>query len=164
GRGGMGVVYKARQVTLNRIVALKTILTGAQAGPEQRARFRSEGEAIARLQHPNIVHIYAVGEHEGHPFLALEYVDGSSLRQHLTGIPWPPSRAAQLLEPLARAVHALHRQSIVHRDLKPANILLQMQNAERGTQNEEDPFRVLRSAFCVPKVTDFGLAKLLDAA
>jgi tetratricopeptide (TPR) repeat protein/predicted Ser/Thr protein kinase len=144
GRGGMGVVYQARQTSLRRLVALKMILAGGHASGEQRARFRTEAEAAARLQHPNVVQIHEVGEHDGLPFFCLEFVDGGSLASRLDGTPWPPRQAAQLLETLARAVHAAHQRGIVHRDLKPANVLL----AEDGT----------------PKITDFGLAKVLDAA
>jgi tetratricopeptide (TPR) repeat protein/tRNA A-37 threonylcarbamoyl transferase component Bud32 len=143
GRGGMGVVYKARQASLRRLVALKMILAGGHATAEQRARFRTEAEAAARLQHPNVVQVHEVGEHGGLPFFCLEFVDGGSLANRLDGTPWPPRQAAQLVETLARAVHAAHQRGIVHRDLKPANVLL----AEDGT----------------PKVTDFGLAKVLDA-
>jgi WD40 repeat protein/serine/threonine protein kinase len=176
GRGGMGVVYKARQVALNRIVALKLLRTGAQAGPEQRARFRSEAEAMARLHHPNIVQVHEVGEHQGHPFLALEYVDGTGLEQQLAGVLWSPDRAAWLLETLAKAVQALHDRSIVHRDLKPANILLERQSAVGsrlsavGSREDDSAdcrlpsaFRLLPTGHCLPKITDFGLVKLLDA-
>jgi serine/threonine protein kinase/Tfp pilus assembly protein PilF len=151
GRGGMGVVYKARHLALNRLVALKMILAGVHAGPEQRRRFRAEAEAVARLKHPNVVQIYEVGEHQGLPFLALEFVDGGSLDRRLNGSPLPPPKAAALLETLARAVHAAHAAGIVHRDLKPGNVLLEQAGvgaADLGT----------------PKVTDFGLAKDLDAA
>ncbi len=144
GRGGMGVVYMARQLSLNRIVALKMILSGSHAGAAQRERFRAEAEAVARLQHPNIVQIYAIGESDGLPFIALEYVEGGSLARHLDGRPWAPRQAAQLTEVLAGAVHAAHQKGVVHRDLKPDNVLLTPDG--------------------VPKVTDFGLAKRLDEA
>jgi tetratricopeptide (TPR) repeat protein len=141
GRGGMGIVYKARQTRLKRLVALKMIL-GAHAFPDNLERFRTEAEAIARLQHPNIVQIYEVGEHDGRPFLSLEFVDGGSLDKKLAAAPQPPREAAQLVETLARALHAAHERGVVHRDLKPANVLI----TSDGT----------------PKVTDFGLAKRLD--
>src|SRR5262245_55614013 len=142
GRGGMGVVYKARQQGLDRTVALKMILAGAHAGAEQRRRFRGEAEAVARLHHPNIVHVYAVGEQDGHPYFSLEYVDGRSLNEALSDCLPPPPVAAALVERLARAVDYAHRRGILHRDLKPANILM--------------------TADGTPKITDFGLAKRLD--
>jgi serine/threonine-protein kinase len=141
GRGGMGVVYKARQKSLNRTVALKMILAGLDAGEQELERFRREAETLASLQHPNIVQIHEVGEHEGRPFFSLEYVDGGSLGDELTGTPLPARRAAQMIETLARAMHAAHAQNIVHRDLKPANVLLTVDG--------------------VLKITDFGLAKRL---
>jgi hypothetical protein len=154
GRGGMGRVYKARQISLKRLVALKVILAGEHAGPDEVARFREEAEAIARLQHPHIVQIYEVGEQDGHPFFSLELVEGGSLAQHLHGTPLPPQRAAQLVETLARAIHAAHQQGVVHRDLKPANVLLAppafMPENRGGMEG------------WVPKITDFGLAKKLD--
>jgi serine/threonine protein kinase len=160
----MGVVYQARQLALNRLVALKVILAGAYAGAEELARFKTEAEAVARLQHPNIVQIHEVGEHAGRPYFALEYAGGGSLAAQLAGTPLPARQSAQLLETLARAVQAAHDRGVVHRDLKPGNILLQMQNAECRMQNEKPDSAIcnLQSAFCIPKVTDFGLAKLLD--
>ncbi len=144
GRGGMGVVYKARHVRLKRLVALKMVLAGGHAGPDDLARFRTEAEAIARLQHPNIVQVFEVGDQGGLPFLALEFCGGGSLATKLAGTPLPPAAAATLVETLARAMQAAHEKGVIHRDLKPANVLL----AEDGT----------------PKVTDFGLAKKLDEA
>ena len=138
----MGVVYKARQVRLNRIVALKMILAGDHAGPEAALRFLAEAEAVARLQHPNIVQIFAFGDCDGRPYFEMEYVAGGSLADRLDGTPWPARDAARLVETLARAIHEAHRLGIVHRDLKPANVLL----AADGT----------------PKIADFGLAKWLD--
>jgi WD40 repeat protein/tRNA A-37 threonylcarbamoyl transferase component Bud32 len=143
GRGGMGVVYKARQTGLNRPCALKMILAGAHAGAEAAARFLAEATAIARLQHPHIVQIHHIGEAEGLPFFELEFVPGGSLDQHLDGTPWPPGRAARLAEQMACGIAEAHRLGIVHRDLKPANVLL----AAEGT----------------PKITDFGLAKALGS-
>jgi eukaryotic-like serine/threonine-protein kinase len=124
GRGGMGVVYRARQLRLNRIVALKMIQTGAGASPKEMGRFRAEAEVQARLQHPNIVQIFEVGEAEGCPYFALEYVSGGSLEKYLGGRPLPQQQAAQFVETLARAVHYAHQNGILHRDLKPGNILL----------------------------------------
>ncbi len=141
-RGGMGIVYKARQQDLNRIVALKVIRAGANAGEAERARFRTEARAVAGLQHPYVVQIYEVGEHEGLLFLCLEYCSGGSLADNLGSGPLPPEQAARLMEQIAQAVHAAHQRGIIHRDLKPANVLL----FEDGT----------------PRVADFGLAKRLD--
>ena len=143
GRGGMGVVYKARQMKLNRIVALKMVLAGAHAGQEQLARFYTEAEAVARLQQPNIVQIHEVGEHDGLPYFSLEYVEGGSLAERIGGKPQPVNEAARHVELLARAMAYAHEQGIVHRDLKPANVLL--------TKDGQ------------PKITDFGLAKRLES-
>jgi serine/threonine-protein kinase len=144
GRGGMGVVYKARHLKLNRLVALKVLWAGGGARDEELARFRTEAEAAARLQHPNVVQVHEVGEQGGVPFVALEHVEGGSLAQKINGTPLPARQAAELLQALARAMHEAHRHRIVHRDLKPANVLL--------------------TADGTPKVTDFGLAKCLDGA
>ncbi len=142
GRGGMGVVYKARQRGLNRLVALKMILAGAHASPHQLARFHVEAEAVATLQHPNIVQIYDVGEQDGLPFFSLEFVDGGPLDRKLGGKPLPPREAALLCASLARAMHFAHEHGILHRDLKPANVLM--------------------TADGIAKITDFGLAKRLE--
>jgi tetratricopeptide (TPR) repeat protein len=160
GRGGMGVVYKARQLSLNRTVAVKKILAGDDASPAELARFRHEAEAAACLQHPNIVQIHEVGQQDGRPYLVLEYVDGGSLAEQLAGTPQPARAAAQLVETLARAMHFAHEHGIVHRDLKPANVML-----ARGTGGL--PVLPDGQAGClshdlVPKITDFGLAKRLD--
>ena len=142
GRGGMGVVYKARHRHLQRLVALKMILAGGHAGPHELARFRIEAEAVARLQHPHIVQIYEVGEQQELPYCVLEFVEGGSLAQKLAGTPQPPRQAAELVATLAGAVHAGHERGVVHRDLKPDNVLL--------------------TADGTPKIADFGLAKKLD--
>jgi serine/threonine protein kinase/lipoprotein NlpI len=165
GRGGMGVVYKARQVGLNRLVALKMILAGSQADERDRARFRTEADAIARLQHPNIVQIFEVGEHEGSAWFSLEFVDGGSLADRLTGKPLPLGEAASLIETLSRAMHFAHEHGVVHRDLKPANVLLQRESSERrgGTPPVGESDSSVALARVVPKITDFGLAKTLDA-
>src|SRR5262249_28490434 len=123
GFGGMGVVYRARQQETNRIVAIKALTAGAHARDVQRARFRAEAEMIARLQHPNIVQIYQAGEHQGCPYLVLEYIGGGSLRERLQGVPQPAQSAARLMEVIARALTAAHAAGVVHRDLTPGNIL-----------------------------------------
>jgi hypothetical protein len=142
GRGGVGVVYKARQTGFNRLVALKMLLAGAHAGPDEMERFHREAEAVARLKHPGIVDVYAFGEIDGCPYFSLEFLEGGSLADRLRGRPLPPSEAASLVAELARAAHHAHRHDIVHRDLKPANVLL--------------------TAEGLPKITDFGLAKRLE--
>jgi serine/threonine protein kinase len=154
GRGGMGVVYKARQTSLGRLVALKMLLPGPPATPEQLARFRTEAEALARLHHPNIVPIYEVGEHEGQPYFTMEYVPGPSLGHFVASKPQEFSAAARLVEVLARAMQAAHLSGIVHRDLKPANVLL----SPAGGPDSPVSLGVYE-----PRITDFGLAKDLAA-
>jgi WD40 repeat protein/serine/threonine protein kinase len=188
GRGGMGIVYKARQTDLNRVVAIKMLLSSSPAAAEQLARFRTEAEALARLQHPNIVQIYEIGEHNGRPYFAMEYVPGPSLGHMLNGVPQPAPAAASFVETLARAVHAVHQCGIIHRDLKPANILLQpdrelMRQGDKETGRQPDketkrqdelpggttlpsdlpvssrPCLAVPLSDCRLKITDFGLAK-----
>jgi serine/threonine protein kinase len=154
GRGGMGVVYKARDAGLKRVVAIKQLLLGGNASAQQRERFRAEAEAIARLQHPHIVQVFQFGEYDGQPFFVLEFVPGGSLEQKLADPqPQPPREAARLILLLARALHAAHQAGVVHRDLKPGNILL--------APPADEPS--LNCAWGLPKVSDFGLAQLRDA-
>jgi WD40 repeat protein/tRNA A-37 threonylcarbamoyl transferase component Bud32 len=160
GRGGMGVVYKARQTSLSRIVALKMLLPAA--GPELLARFRAEAEVLARLQHPNIITIYDIGEQQGRPYFTMEYVAGPSLSRLAEGRPQEIVGSARLLEALARTIHVVHQQGILHRDLKPANILLRRMsdtptpnNKSAGDLSNVEP-RLGDFDF---KITDFGLAK-----
>jgi eukaryotic-like serine/threonine-protein kinase len=141
GRGGMGVVYKARHRGLHRLVALKLIREGARARPDLLARLRTEAEAVARLRHENIVQVYDVGEMDGDPFVALEFLEGGNLSAKLAGTPQPDRLAAEMSRTLARAIHAAHLVGVVHRDLKPLNVLL----------NESGQL----------KIADFGLAKIL---
>jgi eukaryotic-like serine/threonine-protein kinase len=142
GEGGMGVVYKARQLGLKRLVALKMIRGGSQARADHLSRFRVEAEAVARLRHPNIIQIYDIGEATGLPFVALELLDGGGLDDRLAGDPQPGRTAAEIVVTLARAIHVAHQAGIIHRDLKPTNVLYSWDG--------------------VPKITDFGLAKRID--
>jgi eukaryotic-like serine/threonine-protein kinase len=142
GRGGMGVVYKARHVRLDRPVALKMLLTGAHASRESRERFQREARVGAGLRHPNFVQVHDMGDQDGLPYFTMEFVEGGNLAQKLAGMPQPPRQAAALLATLAEAVQAAHRCGIVHRDLKPANVLL--------------------TADGTPKICDLGLARRLD--
>jgi formylglycine-generating enzyme required for sulfatase activity len=144
GHGGMGLVYRARQLKANRLVALKMIRAVEHASPSERLRFQIETEAVARLQHPHIVQLYEAGEVRGQPFFSLELCDGGTLTEQLQKKRPSPREAAELIETLARAMHYAHLRGVVHRDLKPGNVLLA--GAEK-----------------VPKITDFGLAKRIDA-
>jgi serine/threonine-protein kinase len=143
GEGGMGVVYHVWETNPGRHVALKMIRAGEFASPRDLARFQFEGEATARLEHPNIVTVYNVGKFAGQPYLALRWIDGTSLRERLASGPLPPRDAAHLLEKVARAIHYAHQSGILHRDLKPGNILLDRANE--------------------PYVADFGLARRIDS-
>jgi serine/threonine protein kinase/WD40 repeat protein len=169
GRGGMGVVYKARHKRLNRLVALKMILAGTSVDTRTVQRFLFEGEVLARIKHPQVVQVYEVATYAGPnnvaiPYLAMELLEGGSLSQRLrkNNTPeaprWPTHRqAAELLEGIARAVHAVHMQGVVHRDLKPGNILFGI--SDYGSRNPDSPNTIPMLADSLPKVTDFGLAK-----
>jgi tRNA A-37 threonylcarbamoyl transferase component Bud32 len=141
-RGGMGVVYKARQMSLNRPVALKMILAGEWATPEARQRFRAEAEAAANLQHPNIVAIHEVGEHEGQQYFSMDFIAGKNLAELVRGNPLSPQRAASYVKTIAEAIHFAHQRGILHRDLKPQNVLIDADDR--------------------PRITDFGLAKRVE--
>jgi serine/threonine-protein kinase len=143
GRGGMGVVYKARQRTLNRIVALKLILTGARATAAEIKRFRTEATAAATLQHPNVVAIHEVGEHEGQNYFSMDYIEGKSLAEVIRRTPLPGEQAARYVKTVAQAIHYAHGRGILHRDLKPHNVLID------GTGE--------------PRITDFGLARHIES-
>ena len=180
GRGGMGIVYKARQDKANRLVALKMILSGAHAGEAERLRFQAEAQAVASLSHPHIVQVYEVSETpEGHCYFSLEYVAGGTLAERLRQDPLPPDAAADLIEALARAIQTAHEHGIIHRDLKPQNILLahgvQSQKSNVKSSLDIGPLTLdnqqtshhsttHHSPLTLnPKISDFGLAKRLDA-
>jgi eukaryotic-like serine/threonine-protein kinase len=162
GRGGMGVVHKARHIGLNRLVAVKMLRPDSAAGPETLARFRIEAEALARLQHPNIIAIYDIGTAEGRPFFSMEYVAGGSLAQILDGRPQDIMGSARILETLARTMADVHRQGIVHRDLKPANILLSTESKGLSSESAVSLLSTQHSVLItvIPKISDFGLAKI----
>ena len=157
GRGGMGVVFQARQADGDRVVALKLLRDSGLASAQEMARFRIEAEAAARMAHPNIVPIYEVGEHGGRPFFAMELVRGGSLDRQLRGKPMEPAASARLIGTLATAMEHAHARQVVHRDLKPANILLALEEGEPTVATDSGDF-----ARMSPKITDFGLAKRLD--
>jgi tetratricopeptide (TPR) repeat protein len=160
GRGGMGVVYKARHEGLNRVVAIKVLIGGAFASTADKARFRLEAESVARLHHPNVVQVYDVGDYAGIAYITFEFVDGPTLRHWQKGRAVQPGHAARLAASIARAVHHAHDAGIIHRDLKPANILLQGVGEGEGASQPVGPKSDPPTP--VPKVTDFGLAKPLE--
>ena len=157
GEGGMGIVYQALDRRLKRTVALKMI-RGSGAGTEVRRRFQSEAEAVAKLDHPGIAHIYESGEYDKQPYFVMEYVDGGSLSSHLDGVPLAPIAAAHLAETLARSVHYAHKHGIIHRDLKPGNILLQ-KIGDSASQSGVSSSWTHNGTTYLPKIADFGLAK-----
>jgi serine/threonine-protein kinase len=160
----MGVVYLAWHEPLRREVALK-LLRPAALADGAAARLRTEAEAAARLQHPNIVQVFDVGEHDGRPYLALEYVEGGSLADAVRGRPQPPADAAALVEALARAVQHAHERGVVHRDLKPSNVLLSFSREPQASAGAAPALACgSRLNEAVPKVADFGLARLLDVS
>jgi serine/threonine-protein kinase len=175
GAGGMGVVFRARQATLNRDVAVKFLRDDHRADPGQRERFLQEARAVARLRHPHLVQVYEFGEVPAaggtmsRPYLVLEYVPGGSLADLTRGTPQPPAEAARIVELLAEAIHYAHQQGVIHRDLKPANVLLlsgEGASGERSGKDVPSPHSPLATHHTLlpthqPKVTDFGLAKLL---
>jgi serine/threonine protein kinase len=162
GRGSMGVVLKARQVSLKRLVALKLVLAGDFERPEERERFLAEAAAVARLNHPNVVQIFECGTHDDRLYFSMELCEGGSLAQRLRSGPLSPREAAALLRPLAEGAQAAHDQGIIHRDLKPGNILLASARREppEGELSAGSP-RPL--AEFIPKISDFGLAKQTNA-
>jgi eukaryotic-like serine/threonine-protein kinase len=143
GRGGMGVVFRAKHVKLNRTIALKMLLAGAYAAPEELARFRREAQAVAVLRHPNIVQVYDAGEITGRPFFTMEFVEGGTLARQMAANPFPPRRAAETVAVLASAVQFAHKSGFIHRDIKPVNILMTPDG--------------------MPKITDFGLVRSIEA-
>ena len=167
GRGGMAIVFKARQQSLNRLVALKMILAGQFATEQALARFRQEAQAVAQLQHSGIVQIHEVGEHHGLPFLSLEFVPGGTLQNWLNGRPLPVETAARLIESLARTMYFAHERGVIHRDLKPANVLLSIAPGSHDSHptvalNDLPNDSSTDSMLPLPKISDFGLARLIN--
>jgi serine/threonine-protein kinase len=161
GRGGMGVVFRARQKSLQRVVALKMLLHGDAASPDDRARIRAEARAVALLKHPNIVPVFEVGEHEGRDYFTMPLVEGVPLTRLIADGPLPSADAARIVSAVARAVHHAHQLGIVHRDLKPANVLM-AEHEIRGSDTGKAAPNPSPTA-SIPLVTDFGLAKWMGA-
>ncbi|MGP0069259.1 MAG: protein kinase domain-containing protein [Isosphaeraceae bacterium] len=159
GRGGMGVVYKALHLRLNRLVALKMILAGPQLAATARERFGREAQAVARLRHPNIVQVYDFGEQDGRPYFSMELVAGGSLAGRLDGGPKPSRWSARLVEVLARAVDYAHRNGVLHRDLKPGNILVEAWNGDVAVGGDPADSPLGPDEPPPVKITDFGLSK-----
>lgn len=151
GRGGMGIVFRAVQASLNRQVALKLLLGSMPLPADERRRLPAEAEIVASLQHPHIVHVHEVGEHEGHPYFVMELVEGQTLAEAVRRQPFPPPAAAQLTRTLAQAVHYAHERGVIHRDLKPANVLVSRDGSERRRD---------AAPSSLPKIVDFGLATM----
>jgi eukaryotic-like serine/threonine-protein kinase len=162
GRGAMGVVYKAKQRGLQRLVALKMILAGGHASEHDIARFRVEAQAVAQLQHPNIVQVYEVGEQDGNPFFSLEFVDGGSLNKRIRGEPQPIRPAAHLTMLLADGMEVAHQKGVVHRDLKPANVMLTTPRPPGSSAGSSVTISPSEALYGIPKIADFGLAKRLE--
>jgi eukaryotic-like serine/threonine-protein kinase len=166
GRGGMGVVFRARQSSSQRMVALKLIRDGALATAQDRARLWIEAEAVARVVHPSVVEVYDAGEHDGRPYFAMEFVAGGTLAERIAGQPQSASFAARIASALARAVACAHEHNVIHRDLKPANILLQPKAAVHHNSTITNPADAVAAdpgGDVIPKIADFGLAKRLDS-
>ena len=161
GRGGMGIVYRARQRQLDRLVALKTLDLIGSLNPPSVARFREEAELVARLQHPNIVQVFETGSHHGIPYYSMEFVEGGTLATCLREKSLKPAQSAKLIEVLARAIHYAHLQGIIHRDLKPANILLAHSSRPEALDLGSNTTSENAKARFEPKIVDFGLAKFL---
>ncbi len=189
GRGGMAVVFRAKQQILNRVVALKMLLAGGVASKEVLARVQQEARAVAQLQHPGIVQIHEVGEHRGLPYLSLEYIAGGTLHDWLGGRPLPPLESARVIEQLARTTQYAHERGVVHRDLKPANVLLTERPPsllssttipiadisparQQGAGTSHNPSLARRAGGAEPtpsfaaqtKISDFGLARVLGSS
>lgn len=162
GRGGSGIVYKARQAGLDRLLAWKVLISGSRASPAELARFRREAQALALLDHPLIVKVHDFGEQEGCPFLALELVEGPTLARRLARGPVDPRQVAVWVRDLALAVEYAHQRSVHHRDLKPQNILLSIQSAVRGGKIPEETGVLVEDSQYVPRLADFGLARFGD--